>query len=314
MKTEGCGVFQQQGSCTYTEPVVVGTFANFDPNYSAATYVSLTDERDNKNYPVVKIGGRWIMARNLNYQEGLAWYANSAEPSADTGSNEKLRGVFWCPGGNSSPTVTSNSAGCDAWGALYVWETAMMLDGKGSWTEAANSTHNTGAANVGGSLINQGRTALTGNTYGGRGICPVNWHVPTDNEWGIILDSMEKDGGTRHQTASGSNWYGADAGTRGKSICTTTASNTAGDVSDTYARWYNSSLGTDVYGIRALPAGRRHDNGSYFYYRGREAYFWSSSVCNGTTAWNRIFNYSLGTVRRTNDTRSFGFSVRCIRD
>jgi hypothetical protein len=117
------GIYQPQGSCSYTEPAVVSMFAAFPNNYSSGTYVSLTDKRDNKNYPVVKIGTRWIMARNLNYQEGLTWRTNSNQPNTNNPCTDCISS-FWCPGIGG----TSNLAACEVYGALYTWETAMMLD------------------------------------------------------------------------------------------------------------------------------------------------------------------------------------------
>jgi uncharacterized protein (TIGR02145 family) len=202
------------------------------------------------------------------------------------------------------------------WGALYAWETAMMLDGKGTWTEAAKTTYNTGAANAAGSKINQGRTASTGSGYGGRGICPPSWHVPTDNEWGIILDGMEDGASTAHQNASGYGYYGTNAGKYSRSTCTTT--NTSGSgVSDMEANWYydtDNTKGTDKYGFRVLPAGRRLGIGSSFNYRGNVAFFWSSSAYDGSVAWIRYFFYNDARVNRYYYYRSIGYSVRCIRD
>jgi uncharacterized protein (TIGR02145 family) len=129
---------------------------------------------------------------------------------------------------------------------------------------------------------------------------------------------MESSGGNAHSTATSTGWKGTDAGSRGKAKCTVADNLTTGDtyVNDTNANWYyySSTLGTDVYGFRVLPAGLRSYDGSYFYSRGYAAYFWSSSAYDGTTAWYRLFNYYYATVYRLNTLRSYGFSVRCIRD
>ena len=312
---EATGTNQPQGSCTFTQPCVVGTFANFNPaDYTSSSYVTLTDERDSKNYTVVKIGSSWIMAQNLNYQTGLTHQTNSNLPSTNSGGQiTALIGNFWCPGGvNGSSATYSTLASCDVWGALYSWETAMSFDGKGAWAE--NATYNTGAADAEGSKFNHGRSS-SGSGTSGRGICPPNWHVPTDFEWGVILDGMESSSNsTVHQTASGSNtWYGTDAGSRGKSKCTCSAN---GCNNDTDVSWYNdsSTQGTDVYGFRVLPAGYRNSNGSNFYNRGGSAFFWSSSAYNSSDAWTWHFNYDHATVYRFYTHRSHGFSVRCIRD
>jgi uncharacterized protein (TIGR02145 family) len=316
LTVEAGGNSQPQGSCTYTTPAVVGTFAAFPNNYSGGTYVSLTDERDNKNYPVVKIGGRWIMARNLNYQTGLTWQANSNSPSTVSGSNTALIGSFWCPGGYSSPATTSTRASCDVWGALYSWETAMSFNGLGAWTEAPSS-YNTGAANTANAKANHGRTA-SGSGRGGRGICPPNWHVPTDNEWGILLDGMESAGGTAHQNASGTGTYGKDAGSRAKSKCTVADKSTTGStyVNDTQANWYyySSTLGTDALRFRALPSGNRTNTGSSFYHRGLDLSLWSSSLASTANALYREFSYDLSNTLRKNAPRSHGAPTRCMRD
>jgi uncharacterized protein (TIGR02145 family) len=311
------GVNQQQGSCTFTQPAALTTFQTFDKNYSGATYVTLTDSRDNKNYTVVKIGTRWVMAQNLNYQTGLNHQTNSASPSTATGQNTDLIGNFWCPGGNTASTPTSTLASCDVWGALYSWETAMSLDGKGAWSENLIGNYCTGAASTTNCNQNWGRTAA-GTGSGGRGICPENWHVPTDYEWGVILDGMESGGGSVHQSTNSSGQHGTNAGSRAKSSCTAPSGTISGDtyVSDTQANWYyhDTYSGTDNYGFRVLPAGCRNFNGSNFNNQGRTAYFWSSSANNSMLVKYRYFNYTLATVYRGNITRTYGYSVRCVRD
>jgi uncharacterized protein (TIGR02145 family) len=256
------------------------------------------------------------MARNLNYQKGLTWRANSVSPSTVSGQNTTLIGNFWCPGGYSSTTTISTRESCDVYGALYSWETAMMLDGYGTWTEV--SVYNTGVANAENSKFNHGRTAHSGKGTDGRGICPPNWHVPTDNEWGIILDGMESGGGTVHQSTGARAWIGTDAGTRGKSKCTVVDNTTSGDtyVNDTQANWYYDSgaAGADAYGFHVLPAGFREGDGHSYVGRGYNGYFRSSSAANDRQAWLRLFGYASPLVGRDYYARSLGMSVRCIRD
>jgi uncharacterized protein (TIGR02145 family) len=303
-----------QGGCAYTVPALAGTFASFDPgSVGAATYVSLKDERDNKAYPVVKIGGRWVMAQNLNYQKDLTWQANSNSPSTATNRPvTELIGNFWCPGGNSgNSSATSTRASCVVWGALYSWETAMMVDGKWSdddrnsstWTQPATSNNS-----AFGNTNNGGRGA---NNHG---ICPPSWHVPTDAEWGELLNAMESTSASlTHNTDSGIR--GLDAGTRGKSKCMCASGNCA---TDENVSWYYystaSAQGTDDYGFRVLPSGYRTDSGSNFGNRGSHAFFWSSSASTGADAWYRIFYYDDARVARYSVGYSFGYSVRCIRD
>jgi uncharacterized protein (TIGR02145 family) len=308
---------QPQGSCTYTESAVVGTFANFHNTSeynSSSTYVSLTDERDNKIYPVVKIGGHWIMARNLNYQKGLAWRNSSSSPSTGIGSNTLLIGGFWCPGGNSSPSSNSLRESCDVWGALYSWETAMMVDGK--WSNDSRNSTTWGSDPSYSTNTSNANTNNGGRGANNHGICPPNWHVPTDGEWGDLFNVMET-GSKVHNTSIG--WIGTTAGSRAKSKCTVGDNGTTGAtyVSDTQANWYynSSTLGVDFYGFRVLPAGYRAYDGIAFYSRGVSAHFWSSSAYSDTYAWRRHSWAGDARVYRNGDSyRSEGFSVRCIRD
>jgi uncharacterized protein (TIGR02145 family) len=296
------GIHQPQGSCTYTEPAVVGTFASFDAG--AATYVSLRDERDNKVYPVVKIGGRWIMARNLNYQKDLHFNANATQANGKSfttaGAGIPAIGSYWCPGTGG----TSTKAACEVYGALYTWETAMMLDGIGTWTTdiKANTVASAGT-------YNHGRTAHSGITAGGRGICPPNWHVPTDAEWGLFLDAVEQSGSS-HSTVSGNDtWVGANAGKRSKSVCN-------GSATDENPYWtsHASNYGTDLYGFRVLPTGCRESSGLGLSARGTRAWFWSSSARGATTPWYVGFDYDRATVFRNSYASSSGDSVRCMKD
>jgi uncharacterized protein (TIGR02145 family) len=307
---------QPQGNCTYTEPAMVGTFANFKPeNVGAATYVSLVDERDNKIYPVVKINNRWIMARNLNYQgtsgaNTLTFQANSASPNKNTGSNTDLIGHFWCPGKNGA--TNSDRANCDVWGALYSWETAMMVDGKwkdddrtsSSWTGATTSNS-----------TDTGNTNNGGKGASSHGICPPNWHVPTDGEWGDLLNAM--DDNTKNHNSKASVWLGGNAGTKAKSkcMCSTYDYCDTDNGPNAVNSWHGSGDdGTDIYGFRVLPSGMRNDLAGEFRHRGFYAHYWSSSAYTAGTAWLRIIGATVGTVGRPFYTRALGLSVRCIGD
>jgi uncharacterized protein (TIGR02145 family) len=128
---------------------------------------------------------------------------------------------------------------------------------------------------------------------------------------------MESDGGTAHQNAEGVAWYGIDAGVRAKSKCRVADHGTTGDtyVNDMQANWYyiSTTLGTDDYGFRALPAGSRY-HPSGFNGRGTSSYFWTSSASDASRAWYRVINYTLANIARNNAPRSDGFPVRCIRN
>ncbi len=122
-----------------------------------------TDARDGKEYRAVKMpDGKWWMAEDLNYRTGLS-----------QGSQ------YYC--------YNNNAADCDAYGALYTFTTAMSLNGVGGFS---NSTY---CGTLGACHVNA--------QAGGRGVCPVGWHVPTDLEWKTMYNTIENiTGGLANQT------------------------------------------------------------------------------------------------------------------
>jgi len=120
-------------------------------------------------------------------------------------------------------------------------------------------------------------------TEGAQGICPADWHIPTDAEQNTLDQYLAT--GTCNAVRSGA-WDCDPAGTALK----------AGGSS----------------GFEDLLAGYRNTTGS-FYDLSSSAYFWSSSV-SGSNAWNRGLDASNATVYRFTYDQSYGFSVRCLKD
>jgi uncharacterized protein (TIGR02145 family) len=281
-----------------------GTFQQFDAGYSAATYITLTDARDSKEYAVVKIGRHWVMAQNLNYQAGLTWQAYANQPTMRYGNgNTELVGHFWCPGGYGPAVHTATHKSCDTWGALYTWETAMMPDGTwGSvWEEPAYSTNS-----------RSGNTNSGGKGPGGHGICPQGWHVPTDAEWGEVFNALET-GARDHNT--GYSFNGEKAGHRAKAPRSCPYRNGNLCVNDRSVGWYDLLVPTVAPppSLQLIPAGYRSFDGHAFEGRGLTATLWSSSAYSRGTAWYRRVSHNSGYVYRFVVSRSYGASVRCIK-
>ena len=134
-----------------------------------------------------------------------------------------------------------------------------------------------------------------------RGIAPAGWHVPTDAEWTILENYL---------IANGYNYDGTTTGSKiAKALAATTDWNTntgTGTIGNDLTK-NNSS------GFTALPGGIRHDSGS-FYYVGDYGYWWSSTEYDTTYAWYRYPFYDYYSLVRNYHTKSYGFSVRCLRD
>ena len=123
-----------------------------------------------------------------------------------------------------------------------------------------------------------------------RGICPVGWHVPSDDEYTVLIDFLggESVAGGKMKEAGLEHWnYDSDQ---------------------------ISLEATNESGFTGLPAGHRNTNSGDYIYMGFYGYFWSSTNNGSDLAWRRyLFHYSSGVARDTFGKPN-GFSIRCLRD
>ena len=116
-----------------------------------------------------------------------------------------------------------------------------------------------------------------------RGLCPSGWHVPTDNEWTLMIDELGgwTTAGTKLKTDYG--YFGIDTGT-------------------------NSS------GFSGLPGGSMVDG--YSQDSGRRGNWWSSSSEGAPEfqAWQRnVRDYDQAVFRSDTPSKTL-LSIRCIQD
>jgi uncharacterized protein (TIGR02145 family) len=115
-----------------------------------------------------------------------------------------------------------------------------------------------------------------------RGLAPEGWHIPSDVEWKQLTDFI---GGNEA------------AGKKMKSI----------------SGWELNGNGTNESGFNGLPGGYRYDYG-FFNYGGLFAVWWASPVNYISFAWLYYQAYNFGNAFRYFPTKSFGFSVRCVKN
>jgi uncharacterized protein (TIGR02145 family) len=145
---------------------------------------------------------------------------------------------------------------CDVYGGLYQWDEMMQyLPSKSGIVETT------------------------------RGICPDGWHIPTDEEWEILLDYLGgryvagdklKEEGTKH-------WREPNA------------------------------MATNIVRFTALPGGYRTGDGN-FSNLGDNCYFRASGEINIDEAWLWTLDYHGPDVSHDRLPKILGFSVRCIKD
>jgi len=115
-----------------------------------------------------------------------------------------------------------------------------------------------------------------------RSIAPEGWHVPSDEEWSTLI-----------------NYLG------GPTVAGTKLKSTNG--------WSSGGNGTDNYSFTALPGGARNYMGAFEYveYCGL---WWTSTVSNSSEVKSRYIEYTLPNVNSSMDSKSYGLSVRCVKD
>ena len=111
-----------------------------------------------------------------------------------------------------------------------------------------------------------------------RGLAPTGWHIPTNAEWGILIDKL--------------NSYSGNLDKKLKTV---------GSI------WSNNIGATNESGFSGLPGGTRA--GGSFSRLGLIGMWWSSGTC----AYSYL-EYTMSGLSRSGSNSEFGISVRCVRD
>lgn len=142
-------------------------------------------------------------------------------------------------------------------------------------------------------------SSSSANPSGVQGICPTGWHVPSDAEWIQLSDYVGSQ--TQYQCSANSAYIAkALASTSGWAII----------MSDLCAVGLEPSSNNST-GFSALPAGCYGSNLSSF---GSDADFWSATQIYGNFVYYRQITYSGAYLYRNAKDKSYGYSVRCLRD
>jgi uncharacterized protein (TIGR02145 family) len=141
-----------------------------------------------------------------------------------------------------------------------------------------------------------------------RGLCPVGWHVPTDDDWDQLLDYLLDEHGIPNENV-------LEGASNALKNCRQVDS-PLGGVCDTeeHPRWnfHDTHYGTDYFGFSAIPGGARVSTGAYTAL-GMGGHYYTSSEDSETHAWRRTMFRNDGNVLRYSGSKVFGFSVRCVR-
>lgn len=123
-----------------------------------------------------------------------------------------------------------------------------------------------------------------------RQLCPVGWHVPSNEEWTLLK-----------------NYLGGDAIGVGKM-------KTTGTIEAENGLWYSPNAeATSSSGFSGAPGGNRDVSGEYFAL-GSVGFWWSSSEGANSDAFYQLLFYFDSQATGGYNSKNYGFSVRCLRD
>jgi uncharacterized protein (TIGR02145 family) len=176
---------------------------------------------------------------------------------------------------DSSWCYMDSSHYCGRFGRLYQWAAVMDIDTSfdyATWGEKSDSLY--------------------------QGICPQNWHVPSDSEWAVLYHAIDSaTSGTILKSTSG--WFSvADSGTH-----------------------YGN--GIDSLGFKAMGAGYRNSADDTYHNLYTHTAFWSSTEADDFSPFTNSVGSFVSTtyvyidsmdIYRLHNYKDLGFSLRCLKD
>ena len=204
-------------------------------------------------YKGVKIGNQTWMAENLELKYKV-----------------KINGKDSVFGNYCYKDADSN---CTMYGRYYTWAAAM--DSAGVYSKRGEGC---------------GVGVICKPEYPVRGICPVDWHLPSKTEWEILMNAVGGKTVASMNLKSQTGWYVTEDGE-------------------------TNGNGLDVFGFNALPAGYRTDGS--FMFPTQDAHFWSSTQANSTTTASAfIIDYNPNRYAGVGggSGKALYIPVRCVKD
>jgi len=173
---------------------------------------------------------------------------------------------------NGSFCYNNEESYCAKYGRLYTW--GVSMDSAGLYSDGGNGC---------------GYIAECSPTYPVRGICPDGWHLPSKEEWDVILDKLKVDRESEKTLLSASE--------------------------------LDCHCGSDKYGLSILGSAGRDYSGKNFGGASRTAFFQTSSLSSntGTHSYTLYINADIVNpnvyASMTEDwSRLYAFSVRCLKN
>jgi uncharacterized protein (TIGR02145 family) len=116
--------------------------------------------------------------------------------------------------------------------------------------------------------------------------CPDGWHLPTREEWDALVKAVGGNAGKKLKAKGG--WKNNNCGKSGN--------------------------GTDKFGFSALSGGYRIYSVGSFYGVGKYGGWWSATEYGSGLAYHQCMYCNYVNVVEHSDFKSYGYSVRCVKD
>jgi uncharacterized protein (TIGR02145 family) len=143
--------------------------------------------------------------------------------------------------------------------------------------------------------------------HNAKNIAPEGWRVPSDEDW----KQLERYLGMSAEEAEKTSWRGSHEGDKLK---------VEQDLKPVNGQWerYGEVWGTNESGFTARPNTYRMFDGTWGDAKDKggvkyAAFFWSSTLQDGE-AWYRYLDYKNANIFRYHGSKTYGFSVRCIKN
>ncbi|MDD3877639.1 MAG: FISUMP domain-containing protein [Bacteroidales bacterium] len=142
-------------------------------------------------------------------------------------------------------------------------------------------------------------TGSSSNPSGIKGACPSGWHLPSDSEWKELTDYL---------SSNPQYWCGGNSSNTAKSLANTFGWLT----SPTSCHVGNDQTSNNTASFNGLPGG--YYNTASFTFKENSALWWSATQQSPTLSYLRRMYYNGASPVAAIIQKSYGLSVRCIRN
>lgn len=172
---------------------------------------------------------------------------------------------------------------------FYGYYNTVTVNGTAGWATTVPA--------AGEGLIYQWSAAMLGSTMErSKGVCPSGWHIPSDCEW-MYLE------------------HGQGMALSEQILINVIRSNSTDNQGTPGYKLRSVGTGqTNASGFSGIFAGNRRNNNGGFYSRGGSGTWWSSTSSTSANGIYRELGSGNRGIGRNSTGKSYGFSVRCLKD